>query len=78
MGGDGDRAPRLLGDCKSKGRLLGMNGWVRTSSYVPLTLAMLTPHLPYSVTLIYSHDADDGRSESEDDIGDYLGGVGRG
>lgn len=39
---------------------------------------MLTPHIPYSVSLIYSHDADDGSSESEDDIDDYLGEVGRG
>ena len=42
-----------------------------------MTMAMLTPHLPYSMALIYSHDADARGSESEDDIDDYLGGVGR-
>ena len=39
---------------------------------------MYTPYLPYSVTLPYCHTADGGSSETEDDIGDCLSGIGQG
>lgn len=52
---------------------------IRTRSPIVLVPSMMfAPHLPYSMTLPYSHDADDGSRETEDDIGNRLGGVGRG
>ena len=52
---------------------------IRTRSPIPLVASMMfAPHLPYSVTLPDSHDADGGSRETKDDIGNCLGGVGRG
>ena len=83
MGRIGDRVRRLLG-ARMSNRATILNGHtrtgMRTGSLIPLTMSMtmLAPHLPYSMALIHSHDADARGSESEDDIGNYLGGVGRG
>ena len=52
---------------------------IRTRSPIVLVTGMiLMPYLPYAATLPYSHNADDGSSKTEDNIGDCVGGVGRG
>ena len=52
---------------------------VRTRSHIPFIPAiMFAPHLPYFMTLPYSHNTDGGSRETEDDIGDCLGGIGQG
>ena len=50
----------------------------RTRSHISLTTSILTPHLPYFVTLINGHNADGSGSDTKDNIGNYPGGVGRG
>lgn len=43
-----------------------------TRGHISLTTGMFTPHLPYSVTLPYGHNADGGGSNTKDDIGNCV------
>ena len=43
-----------------------------TRIHIALSTSIFTPHLPYSVTLIYGHNADGSGSDSKDDIDDCV------
>lgn len=45
---------------------------MNTRSHIALNTSMFTPHLPYSVTLPYSHNANSSGSDTKDDVGNCV------